>query len=468
MVVLDFLREHEQLKGTKAACREGDCGSCSVLVGALSPGENAVRYKAMASCLLPLGDMEGKHLVSIEGLNPGMETTMSEIPVSPVQRIFIEEGATQCGFCTPGFVIALTFFLLEYRPLTVEGGLDAVSGNVCRCTGYGSIKRSIVRLVEEYGDKLDAAEDRIDVLIEEGVLPPYFKEIPGRIAELSPAPAAEEKDNAVLIAGGTDLYVRKAEDLSTADVSFVSRSGSLAGVTREGDRCRIGAGTSMEELKNNSILREVLPDFARYLHLIASTQIRQRATVGGNIVNASPIGDLSVFFLSLGAKIGLRRGRGNESVRSIRLEDFFLDYKKLDLQENESLEYVEFTAPDNASYVNFEKVSRRTHLDIAGVNTAIRVSIDGDKENRRIRETGLSAGGVAPVPLLLSAAADYMTGKELSIGTIKKAAEVADGEISPISDIRGSAEYKRLLLRQLFFAHFITLFPEVFGDGELL
>ena len=478
--VLDFLREHEHLTGTKAACREGDCGSCTILVGTLHEDGKRVVYTAMTSCLLPLGDMEGKHIVSIEGLNPDMESTMADIPVTPVQRMFVEEGATQCGFCTPGFVISLTYFLLQDRPLSEERGLEAVSGNVCRCTGYGSIQRCIRRLVQEYGPKLDGGKDRLAALIAEGIVPDYFREIPERLESLydnagrkDTAPPVRSEtagpeaggEGYFLVAGGTDLYVQKPEELASGAVRFVSRKTELRGISRQDGRVRIGAGTSMEELKDDPLLHEFIPDFPRYLHLIASTQIRQRATVGGNMVNASPIGDLSVFFLALGAEAGIRSGGG---IRQIPLQNFFVSYKKLDLQPGENLEYIDFAVPGFSTGVNFEKVSRRTHLDIASVNSAVRIRTEQHGGSRIVRELGLSAGGVAPVPFFLEETVRFCIGKELSVEMVKEAAACADGEVSPISDVRGSAQYKRLLLRQLLFAHFLTLFPDIFAGGGLL
>lgn len=465
--VLDFLREHQHLTGTKAACREGDCGSCTVLVGRLNEKTGSVDYEAVTSCLLPLGDMDGKHVVSIEGINPGMESTMDEIPVTPVQQLFIDEGATQCGFCTPGFVISLTAFLLREEILTEEKGLEAVSGNICRCTGYGSIKRCIGRLVEEYAGKLGKGKDRLSVLMEDEIVPSYFKGIPERLREINERNSREEPrsdESPLLVAGGTDLYVQKPEILAASRPRFVSRLPEIRGVSRNGNTIRIGAGTPMEELKNDPILNECIPRFSSFLGLIASKQLRRRATVGGNMVNASPIGDLSVFFLGMDARAGIKGG----TIRTLPLRELYLAYKKLDLQLEEVLFYIEITVPGADTHINFEKVSRRTHLDIASVNSAVRLTTEANNGAAVIKEIFLSAGGVAPVPLYLAGTAGYLTGKELSPRTVREAAAVADGEISPIDDVRGSARYKRLLLRQLLFAHFITLFPELFAEGGLV
>jgi xanthine dehydrogenase small subunit len=179
-------------------------------------------------------------------------------------------------------------------------------------------------------------------------------------------------------------------------------------------------------------------------------------TIGGNIVNASPIGDFSILFLALNANINL-------NTRTIQLSKFFVGYKKLDLQKDEYVKSISFSIPNKSTLFNFEKVSKRTHLDIASVNSAIMV----DYEEDIIKSCCISAGGVGPIPLYLSKTSEFLKGKTISSDTIIKANEVMQNEISPIGDVRGSIEYKRLLLRQLFFAHFIKLFPEKISLAEL-
>lgn len=484
MVVLDFLRNERGLLGTKAACREGDCGSCTVLVGTNIPGEKRVRYRAVTSCLLPLGEIEGKHLVSIEGVNLPQTEDGSPPLLNPVQRLFVEEGATQCGFCTPGFILSLTYFFLEAESLDYESAIDAVAGNICRCTGYGAIRRAVRRLVDEYGVKMPPGNERLDALIKAEIVPEYFSEIPAVLDEMSSpgdrdassGAASGARTGPVLVAGGTDLYVQKPETLAEEDVRFVSRRDGIDSVAHTGTRFVVGAGVPTEDLKQNRELISAIPGWREHLGLIASAQIRQRATVGGNIVNASPIGDLAVYFLALGTEVkiekdGMEPG-GEEAGRTVKLEDFFLGYKKLDLQPGEAVKEFSFSLPDEGGAINFEKVSRRTHLDIASVNSALRLETAKEKGGVKIVSAGLAAGGVAPVPLLLRKAGGVLSGKgssgnRLTAELVKEAAEAADEEINPITDIRGSAEYKRLLLRQLIYAHFVTLFPEEVPPEEL-
>ena len=480
MVVLDFLRGEQGLTGTKAACREGDCGSCTVLVGKKAKGKNKVSYRAVTSCLLPLGEMAGKHLVSIEGLNLPPEEGGGAPPLSPIQRLFVEEGAAQCGFCTPGFIISLTYFFLEAERLDFDSAVDAIAGNICRCTGYGAIKRAVRRLVDEYGEKLPRRKDRLNALIETGIVPEYFKEIPSALDEITAGAgagtaqggaAASSKSGRVLVAGGTDLYVRQHDVLDEGNVQFVSRRDGMDSAERAGRRFVVGAGVSTEELKHNKELIDLIPAWPEHLGLIASAQIRQRATVGGNIVNASPIGDLAVYLLALGTEVtieGSGEAAEGKNDRTTLLEDFFLGYKKLDLGPGEAVKEFSFSLPDEGTAINFEKVSRRTHLDIASVNSAVRLETAIQNGSVQIVSARLAAGGVAPVPLLLKQAGEALSGNVLTAGLVKAAAGAANGEIQPISDVRGSAEYKRLLLRQLIYAHFIKMFPEHISPEELL
>jgi len=186
------------------------------------------------------------------------------------------------------------------------------------------------------------------------------------------------------------------------------------------------------------------------------------ATIAGNIVNASPIGDLIILFLTLDSKLIIEDNKGNK--KSLLLKDFYKGYKKIELKEGEIVKSLQFLIPDKGFKFNFEKVSKRTHLDIASVNTAIYIIA----EKQIVKDIRISAGGLAAIPLLLAKTTAFLKGKELSLETIKKASEIINTEISPISDIRGSSNYKKLLLRQLFFQHFIKLYPELFDNMKLV
>ncbi len=462
-VLLDYIRNERRLTGTREGCREGDCGACTVLLGTLEAGR--VRYRTVNSCLFPLADAAGRHVVTVEGLNSA--------GLTPVQQAIVSEGASQCGFCTPGIVVSLTGFLLEDAYLEDDGAVTAIEGNVCRCTGYASIRRALERLLREMRPGMLAASGRLPALIAAGVVPAYFALIAARLAALAapaggvqpprqgPSGAKEKgKASAVVMGGGTDLYVQRGRDLPEKDILLIARREGFAGVWPSSERVYIGAATPVAALMESPLLAAVLPELTGALRLISSAQIRNRATIGGNIVNASPIGDLSVIFLALGADIGLRAGG---KAREKKLSDFFLGYKKLDLRPGEVVAWVSMRlAPDGVRF-HFEKVARRRHQDIASVNSAVGLEMAGE----RIAVARVSAGGVAPVPLYFKAASAFLAGKEVSPGVVGEFIGVAADEIAPISDVRGSSTYKQALLRRLLFAHFLELFPERIAAGDL-
>ena len=435
--VLDYIRRVQRLMGTKEGCREGDCGACTVLVGELN-GDRVI-YKPVTSCLMPLGELHGKHLVTVEGLN---------MPhLSPVQQAIVNEGATQCGFCTPGIVVSLTGYLMDDKGITTEGMKNTISGHFCRCTGYRSLKRGVDFL------KL-AVENRtgIQSLVANGMLPPYFLEMPDhlrKIHELRVNKGVPE----YFIAGGTDVYVQKGDVLPASEICLLTMNQDMKGITPMDGYIRVGALTTFEAFANHAEIIRIIPGIQDYMSRIASLQVRNRATVGGNIVNASPVGDVTILLLALGATLVLKNG---ETSRTVPITSFFKGYKRLDKTPSEILSEIHLPIPFVDTKINFEKVSKRKHLDVASVNSAMKVRCEG----AIIREIALTMGGVAPIPLFLEATCRYFLGKEACRKTIEGAYPIVQQEISPISDIRGSAEYKRLLARQLLIAHFVKLFPD--------
>lgn len=442
--LLDFIRYDSNLPGTKIGCREGDCGACTVMEGSLN--DEKISYKSIVSCLTPLGNAHGKHIVTIEGIK--MEC------LSPIQNSFVANAATQCGFCTPGFIMSLTAHSLANEKSTKQKAIASVSGNICRCTGYKSIERAAEDISKLLEDK--NINNPIEWLIEKRYLPDYFLSIPKRLNEIKENQQIANP-NDVIIGGGTDLMVQKADELVESSINLFQDRKDLKGIKVENGRCIIGAATTASEIEQSSIIKEIIPEISSCFKLISSEPIRNMGTIAGNIVNASPIGDLSIIFLALNAEINL-------GSRILPLKDFFLGYKKINLQKDEFVKEIAFAIPTKPTLFNFEKVSKRTHLDIASVNSAIHLIVNGEK----ISSCSLSAGGVSPIPLFLYKTSDFLKGKAISSELIIQANEVMQGEISPIGDMRGSVDYKRLLLRQLFFAHFIKLFPNKVLASDLL
>lgn len=446
MTLLDFIRYDNHLTGTKIGCREGDCGACTVLIGDLKADK--VNYISMTSCITPLVNATGKHVVTIEGLN------MREL--SPVQQAFVDTGGAQCGFCTAGFIVSLSGHCLDKKASNYEDGISAIDGNICRCTGYKSIERATALVVEKLTNK--DINDSVSWLVKEQFIPDYFLDIPQKLATIKLAnqhPNGHE-EGLPKVGGGTDLYVQRPDEMVTGNVHAFYDQLALKDISVRTDQvCSLGGEVTVTDLLESEAFNKIFPNLRKHLKLISSTQIRNMGTIAGNFVNASPIGDLTIFFLALDSTLMLATGGAK---RKLKLKDFYLGYKKLDMKDGEIVEGLEFEVPDDNTFFNFEKVSKRTYLDIASVNAAIRIKLSGDQ----IEEIHASAGGVGPTPLYLTKTCSYLKGKTLTPQHIQSAAEMLNEDISPISDVRGSKEYKALLLRQLFFAHFIELFPEKF------
>lgn len=450
--LLDFIRKTKHLTGTKEVCKEGDCGACNVMIGEIR--NNKLKYKVVNSCLFPIHYVNKKHVVTIEGLNQNN--------LSLIQKLFVENSATQCGFCTPGFIISLTNYLINSEKFDYDSAINSIAGNICRCTGYNSIKKS----VKSIGDfhHFSNVDDRIIELVNLGYLPPYFIGIKKSLKILQDKKSTNKvssSNKTFFISGGTDLYVQKPEFIFQSKPKFLVESISNKIYLRK-NTIFIGGSTSIEEFKSSPIINDYLKPVVKKLDLFASLQIRNIATIAGNIVNASPIADITNILISLNADIHLINK--NEVKRKVALDKFFKGYKIIDKKEDEIIEEISIKIPNKNYKFNFEKVSKRTYMDIASVNTAI--FIEFNKE--LIKNIRISAGGVSPIPLYLKNSSEYLKNRLLGKNIILNLIEIVKTEISPISDIRGSKEYKSLLLTQLIKAHFIELFPEIFSSEDLL
>jgi xanthine dehydrogenase small subunit len=446
--LLDFVRYQANLRGTKIGCREGDCGTCTVLVGSLIGNE--VGYQSFTSCLTPLANIAGKHVVTIEGLN------MQEL--NAVQEAMVCHSGTQCGFCTPGFVVSLCGFALQTGEEPEFGeAIDAMDGNICRCTGYKSIERAAATITAKLQQKNGTPS--LEWLVNQGFVPAYFHTVGERLASMA---QVEMPNGQIPIGGGTDLYVQQHDNLHQMPLKFVLAGKKTESIQISQNECIIPGKTPVTELMRCGPLQAAIPGWTDYLKLVSSTPIRNMATVAGNLVNASPIGDLTILLLALDARITLENKEGNE--RTIRLRDFYLGYKKLDKSTDEILTQIAFNLPDENHRFHFEKVCKRMYLDIASVNTAIGLTV----ENDTILAANCSMGGVAPVPLFLHKTSRFLTGQKITTALVQEAAGVLATEIAPISDVRGSAAYKQLLARQLFYSHFLTLFPHTNKMHDLI
>ena len=439
-ILLDFIRETQKLTGTKEACREGECGACTVIIGRLNESGEVI-YKSCASCILPIGDVKNCHIVTIEGLN--MEN------LNAVQRIILENSASQCGFCTPGIILSLTGFCLSGGEYDYDDAINALDGNICRCTGYAAIRSAAKTLSDFLKKNIKDKKNLVKRLVELAVLPEYFLNIPKILADFKLEnkiqPISEET---IVSAGGTDLFVQRSEQLLQSDLYFISDRKDLNFIKVDNKFICIGGGVTIEELKNSDAVISKISLMKEIALLHSSTILRNKATVAGNIVNASPIGDMTIALLALDAVLTLEcRGGGT---RDIKLSDFYKGYKKTDLEKCEIIREIKIPVPGKTDFFNFEKVSNRKTLDIAAVNSAAYVKRNSAGEIIVMR---ISAGGVAAVPLLVKKL-DKFAGKKIGTEIVGKIIDEVSLQAAPIDDIRGSAEYKKMLLAKLVKMHF--------------
>jgi len=437
--LLDFVRYDENLRGTKIGCREGDCGACTVLIGSIKDGK--LEYMSATSCLTPLPNVHGKHVVTVEGLNLPNK-------LNQAQQAMVDCSGTQCGFCTPGFVNSMCGYALTCAEPTLESAISAIDGNICRCTGYKTIERASAQLVSKLISKDQS--NPISWLVVNEFVPEYFLSIEERLKAIqtpfvisfaqSGMPSSPAKAG-IPIGGGTDLYVQKHDELHDYDLDYLFDKNELNGVSFIGTSCILKSAVRVTDLMENKRLLQTIPNWYQHLKLLSSTPIRNIATIAGNIANGSPIGDFTIILLAMKAQLTLTN-KANEN-RKVMLKDFYLGYKTLDKKADEIISEIAFELPTNGTKFNFEKVCKRQYLDIASVNSAITVLFD---ENR-ITEAHTSMGGVGPIPKYLAKTSAFLANKAITVSVIKEAEQIMQTELSPISDARGTEAYKRLLGR---------------------
>ncbi len=438
--LLDYLRLEERSLGTKEGCAEGDCGACTVAVGSLDGGD--VRYQPVNSCIQLMGQIDGKDVVVVDDL------AESEGGLHPVQEAMVRHHGSQCGFCTPGFV--MTLFALYHQAGTPDRSTvnDWLAGNLCRCTGYrpivdaaldacrGEPADSYIRGRRQTAAKLAALAAPDDIFIGDDH---GFLAVPASTESL--AALYERHPDAVLVAGATDVALWITKELrDLPKIIFLHRAG-LDEIEVEEDRLSLGAMASYSDAEPH--LAAIDPDLRELLRRLGSRQIRAAGTVGGNIANGSPIGDMPPALIALGAEIELRRGSAS---RLLPLEDFFLAYGKQDRRPGEFL--VRIFIPTLASRDAFRcfKISKRYDQDISALMGAFRLSI----EERRVSAARIAFGGMAATPRRAPLAEKAIVGARLDDrGSWQAALEALATDYRPIDDLRASASYRSLAARAL-------------------
>ncbi|QDU28276.1 putative xanthine dehydrogenase subunit E [Anatilimnocola aggregata] len=448
----DYLRNRLRLMGTKVVCAEGDCGSCSVLAG--RPESGKLVYRAIDSCIQFLFQLDGAHIVTVEGLSNGHE-------LSAVQQAMVTHHGSQCGYCTPGFVVAMTG-LLENQPAPSEDDWRCgLTGNLCRCTGYTSIlaagthaaSQAHKSLTERYPNEALAAE--LQLLIQEPVAIRDGSRSVFSPTELKAAiEFLETSPTAKIVAGGTDVGVQinkrviaptifldlnRLQGLQEISLSSKDATGSSRSVLRCGVRAR---WVDLEP-----VCHEHAPEFAEIVSVFGSPQIRHVGTIGGNIVNGSPIADSLPFLFAMEAQVEIAGPRG---VRTVDINDFYHGYRQTDLKAGELLTGVQIPLPTRAQSLSLYKVSRRRDLDISSFTAAILLEV----VNGQVLEARIALGAVGPTVLRARQTESYLRNKPFTESVMQAAGEIAVKEISPISDVRGSADFRWQLTRNVFLKFF--------------
>ena len=442
---LDWLHTKKHLYGTKCSCNEGDCGACTVVIA--FPFEGIIIYQAITSCLYPAAKLHGKHLITIEGLG-------SPEKLHPIQQALLTHHGIQCGYCTPGFVLSLfALFAMQPHP-DRKTVLSALEGNLCRCGTYQSILNAV--------DELSANQNVKDIVpawcrkVELDLLRFQEKEsmlivkteIPQQVnCYLMPETTKQlfdlyaEHPECVFIAGGTDIMVQK--NINRKEFPFLIDLTAIPEFKRlylQQDGLHIGSAVTYNQLWESGIVKTCFPVLHNLISQIASQQIRNLGTLGGNIANASPVGDTIPLLMVLNASLWLQ---SRWELRHIPLKDFFLAYRKTALQKGEIIKEIIIPPLTEDYYVKTVKSAKRQSVDISSVITAANI----EYKNGRIINSALAIGGVASIPVLSKKFPKLLKSKQIKALDPAAIVKEVESEFEPLTDVRGTALFRRELIR---------------------
>ena len=442
MTVLEWLRSN-QLVGSKEGCASGDCGACTAVVGELVVNNKTteIKYKSINTCIALAYSLLGKHLVTVEGLAEGDR-------LHPVQNAMVLENGSQCGFCTPGFVMSLFALYHNENKTNLAKINEALSGNLCRCTGYKPIiSAAFLAINKKNKEPLDFYKKNQKQLKEALVKLSDPKNIsvsfakgekiinydaPSNLEELSKV--LSNNSSAKIVAAGTDLNLEITQSMKEfPHLVSVNRVPELKSISDNGADLEIGAAVSYEDAA--SILIGYWPDLDSFLQRFASLPIKNWATIGGNIANASPIGDMPPVLIALDAKLKLRKG---SKVRIINLEEFFISYKKTSLDESEFIESIIVPKPNDNERLITHKISKRYEDDISAVCMALKVTTKGSHPE----SVKIALGGMSGIPQRAIELEKVMLENWNNDEIVLASYNALKSEFSPFSDVRASSEYR--------------------------
>ncbi|WP_374515395.1 xanthine dehydrogenase small subunit [Niveibacterium sp.] len=439
--VLQWLRDEASATGTKEGCAEGDCGACTVVIGERDDSaRGGLKLTAVNACIQFLPTLDGKALFTVEDLAADGE-------LHPVQQAMVDCHGSQCGFCTPGFVMSLwADYENRAAPPTREHTLSVLSGNLCRCTGYRPIIDAAASAYGKPRIEFDRAPVRA-ALDQLAALPPleYHGESTRFLAPRTVDALAHlhlAQPDARLLAGSTDVGLWVTKQMRTLpDLIYLGAIAELRTIDRETDHLVIGAGVTLNDAFAALVAEH--PAWRELAERFASMPIRNAGTLGGNIANGSPIGDSMPGLIALGASVVLQRG---EATREIALEDLYIGYQRSALQSGEFVRAIRVPCkPTASSLFRTWKVSKRADQDIAAVCAGIAVTINADV----VVSARVAFGGMAATPSRARVCEAALTGMPWSADTVRSAMQALDTDFTPLTDMRASADYRRVVARNL-------------------
>jgi xanthine dehydrogenase small subunit len=447
MTVLEYLREVAHRTGTKEGCAEGDCGACTVVLGEPTADGRCVEYRAVNSCIRFLPTIDGQELVTVESLSG------SDVSLHPVQQAMVDHHASQCGFCTPGFVMSLFALYLQLPAPTREQVIDALSGNLCRCTGYRPIIEAGLRMGDYPAIHWDRDTPNSAARCESlrAIRREHALRIPGFFAPLTVDELAAELERvpgSLVLAGGTDVGLWVTKQLrELPPIVYVGAVAELKRIRRDAAGIEIGAAVSLAE--GWRVVVAEFPTLAEMAQRFGSPPVRNSGTLCGNLANGSPIGDSLPVMIALGAEVVLRRGT---RIRSLRLEDFYLRYQRTALEPGEFVMSVKVPLP-RARWIAAYKVSKRFDQDISALAVAFAVEVaDG-----RVVSARIAFGGMAAVAARALVTERSLLGAVWSEGSIDAAVAKLAEDFKPLTDMRASSAYRLQtagnLLRRFYFEY---------------
>lgn len=454
--VLHYLRRRQGRTGTKEGCASGDCGACTVVLA--EPDGQRLRYRSVNACITLMSALHGKQLLTVEDLKQGGQ-------LHKVQQAMMDNHASQCGYCTPGIVMSLFALSKSGQPVDRPAIEQALGGNLCRCTGYRAIIDAASQCSDRSADSFSAQESGVLHQLQAMVLPDGGRAmttasksaagqsgqsaqylIPTSIDQLSQALLADP--TAQLLAGGTDLALAlTVQQRVLPPLIDISHIPALKQMYDRGNEVEIGAAASLSDCE--AFIAHHFPHLTEMLGRFASRQIRNQATLGGNLANASPIGDCAPLLLALNARLRLHCGG---QVREVPLHAFFIDYRKTCLRPGEFIESIVVPKVTSSHIYRAWKVSKRREDDISAVFGAFCLELDQGK----VKSARLAYGGMAATPKRAAAAEAALVGQPWGAPAITKACQALNEDFTPMSDLRASSEYRlrvaQNLLRRFYFS----------------